>query len=107
VHKTVDQTQNCEDILMNFLISHVIKLPPIKVTQRKIYKESMLPNSGKNSPWLEAEHFNTRQRCMNVFVNYFGYMPLIRSSVRLDPLLFKDPVSMTRKKYKQIENVGS
>ncbi|XP_064652154.1 exostosin-1-like [Lineus longissimus] len=107
VHKTVDQTQNCEDILMNFLVSHVIKLPPIKVTQRKIYKEAMVPNSGKNSVWLEAEHFNTRQTCINVFVNYFGYMPLIRSSVRLDPLLFKDPVSMTRKKYKQIENVGS
>lgn len=38
--KTVDQSHNCEDILMNFLVSHVTRRPPIKVTQRKQYKES-------------------------------------------------------------------
>lgn len=37
--KTVEQTNNCEDILMNFLISHITKQSPIKVTQRKHYKE--------------------------------------------------------------------
>lgn len=44
LHKTVEQSQNCEDILMNFLVSHVTRRPPIKVTQRKVYKES--PASG-------------------------------------------------------------
>lgn len=39
LHKTVEQSQNCEDILMNFLVSHVTHRPPIKVTQRKQYKE--------------------------------------------------------------------
>jgi hypothetical protein len=39
LHKTVEQSQNCEDILMNFLVSHVTRRPPIKVTQRKQYKE--------------------------------------------------------------------
>lgn len=38
--KTVEQSHNCEDILMNFLVSHVTRRPPIKVTQRKQYKES-------------------------------------------------------------------
>ena len=33
---------NCEDILMNFLVSAVTKLPPIKVTQKKQYKETMM-----------------------------------------------------------------
>ena len=37
--KTVDQAKNCEDILMNFLVAHVTQKPPIKVTQRKQYKE--------------------------------------------------------------------
>ena len=37
--KTVQQSNNCEDILMNFLVSHVTRQPPIKVTQRKHYKE--------------------------------------------------------------------
>lgn len=39
LHKTVEQSQNCEDILMNFLVSHVTRRPPIKVTQRKQYKD--------------------------------------------------------------------
>lgn len=37
--KTVQQSSNCEDILMNFLISHVTRKAPIKVTQRKGYKD--------------------------------------------------------------------
>lgn len=40
LHKTVEQSQNCEDILMNFLVSHVTRRPPIKVTQRKLYKDT-------------------------------------------------------------------
>jgi len=38
----VDQMSNCEDILMNFLVAAVSKLPPIKVTQKKQYKEPMM-----------------------------------------------------------------
>lgn len=34
-------------------------------------------------------------------------MPLLRSNVRLDPVLYRDPVSNLRKKYRQIEQVGS
>lgn len=40
LHKTVEQAQNCEDILMNFLVSHVTRRPPIKLTQRKQYKDT-------------------------------------------------------------------
>ncbi|CAH1772369.1 unnamed protein product [Owenia fusiformis] len=103
--KTVNQLHNCEDILMNFVVSHLTKQPPIKVTQRKLYKDSMAP--GRTSKWLEAEHFNQRQICMNTFVDAFGYVPLKRSSARFDPLLYKDPVANFRKKYKQIEAVVS
>lgn len=38
----VDRMANCEDILMNFLVSAVTKQPPIKVTQKKQYKETMM-----------------------------------------------------------------
>ncbi|KAK3579845.1 hypothetical protein CHS0354_015261 [Potamilus streckersoni] len=101
---TVDQSQNCEDILMNFLVSHVTKLPPIKVTHRKQFRESMVNSSNsKGSQVKEAYHFTQRQVCVDTFVNIFGYMPLVRSKLRMDPLLFKDPVSNLRKKYKQIE----
>ncbi|CAB0042505.1 unnamed protein product [Trichogramma brassicae] len=105
LHKTVEQSQNCEDILMNFLVSHIIRRPPIKVTQRKIYKDTTV--AGKRSPWNDPDHFIQRQTCMNTFVAVFGYMPLLRSNVRLDPILFKEPVSSMRKKHRQIESVHS
>lgn len=107
LHKTVDQSQNCEDILMNFLVSHVTKFPPIKVTQRKQYKESMLPGSKSfPTPWNDPDHFVQRQTCINTFATIFGTMPLVRSNMRLDPVLFKDPVSNLRKKYRKLELVG-
>ncbi|XP_019864522.1 exostosin-1 [Aethina tumida] len=105
LHKTVEQSQNCEDILMNFLVSHVTRRPPIKVTQRKQYKEQS--SAGTWSPWNDPDHFIQRQTCLNTFAAVFGYMPLIRSKLRLDPVLFKDPVSNKRKKYRRIELVGS
>lgn len=36
-----------------------------------------------------------------------SYMPLLRSNLRLDPVLYRDSVSNLRKKYRQIELVGS
>ncbi|KAI3358752.1 hypothetical protein L3Q82_015155 [Scortum barcoo] len=99
----VDRTSNCEDILMNFLVSAVTHLPPIKVAQRKQYKELPGPQGTKSVPWANPEHFNQRQECVNTFANWFGYMPLVHSQFRLDPVLFKDQVSVLRKKYKDLE----
>ncbi|TRY55470.1 hypothetical protein DNTS_004894 [Danionella cerebrum] len=86
----VDQLSNCEDLLMNFLVSAVTKMPPIKVTQKKQYKETMM---------------GQRQTCMNRFASWFGTMPLVHSQMRLDPVLFKDQVSILRKKYRDIERL--
>ena len=38
----VDSLSNCEDILMNFLVSIVTQRPPIKVTHKKQYKDAMM-----------------------------------------------------------------
>uniref|UniRef100_A0A8C4YW79 Exostosin-like 1 n=1 Tax=Gopherus evgoodei TaxID=1825980 RepID=A0A8C4YW79_9SAUR len=84
----IDQLSNCEDILMNFLVSAVTKLPPIKVTQKKQHQEA--------AP-------QQRQDCLNRFAAWFGYMPLVHSQLRLDPVLFKDQVSVLRKKYRHLE----
>uniref|UniRef100_A0A8C5DQ17 Exostosin-1b-like n=1 Tax=Gouania willdenowi TaxID=441366 RepID=A0A8C5DQ17_GOUWI len=101
----VDQMSNCEDILMNFLVSSVSKLPPIKVTQKKQYKETMMGQSSRASRWADPDHFAQRQTCMNKFSNWFGTMPLVHSQMRLDPILFKDQVSILRKKYRDIERL--
>lgn len=55
------------------------------------------------APWTNPEHFTQRQECINSFVSWFGYMPLVHSQLRLDPVLFKDHVSVLRKKYKDLE----
>lgn len=120
---------------MNFLVSHVTRRPPIKVTQRKLYKDTTVAGIRQvlsiqvlyrrilqyhiviifltrasldfRSPWNDPDHFIQRQTCMNTFVAVFGYMPLLRSNMRLDPVLFKDSVSNLRKKYRQIELVSN
>ncbi|XP_028837204.1 exostosin-1a-like [Denticeps clupeoides] len=99
----VDQLSNCEDILMNFLVSAVTKTPPIKITQKKQYKETMMGQTSRATRWADPDHFAQRQTCMNKFSSWFGSMPLVHSQMRLDPLLFKDQVSILRKKYKGIE----
>lgn len=43
------------------------------------------------------------QDCINRLATGFGHMPLVSSRVRLDPVLFKDPVSVQRKKYRSLE----
>jgi len=98
---TIQSYRGCEHLLMNFLVSHVTKRPPIKVTQRKKYKDIL----AKVDPIAEAENFSQKQTCLNIFFSGFGYMPLIKSQMRLDPVLFKDPVSNLRKKFKKMELV--
>ncbi|NXI59610.1 EXT1C protein, partial [Chloroceryle aenea] len=41
LRELVDGLATCEDILMNVLVAAVTKLPPIKVTQQKQYKETV------------------------------------------------------------------
>ncbi|XP_037274398.2 exostosin glycosyltransferase 1 ttv isoform X1 [Rhipicephalus microplus] len=102
LRQTVDAAHNCEDILMNFLVSQVTRLPPIKVTQRKQYRDT---GQGYPSAWNDPDHFVQRQACINAFATYWGHMPLVRSSLRLDPVLFRDPVSNLRKRYRRIDRV--
>nr|XP_002128024.1 exostosin-1-like [Ciona intestinalis] len=108
LRKTVDETSNCEDILMNMLVAHVTRLPPVKVTQKKQYKDTSasqpyVNHAGVVSRWSDPRHFAERQTCMQSFEAWFGYMPLISSETRFDPSLYKDNVSVTRKKYPKIE----
>lgn len=98
---TIESYRGCEHLLMNFLVSHVTKQAPIKVTQRKKYKDASAPRD----ELVEAEEFSQKQTCINIFSSGFGYMPLVKSQLRLDPVLFKDPVSNLRKKFRKMELV--
>ncbi|NWR57152.1 EXT1C protein, partial [Bucorvus abyssinicus] len=128
LRELVDSLATCEDILMNILVAAVTKLPPIKVTQRKQHKETVpqqvgckdgdvgTPQSRERSPSPlhsppakvkgtagAASVFSQRQDCLNQLADWFGYVPLVSSQLRLDPVLFKDQVSVLRKKYPHLE----
>jgi len=104
----VSQLQVCEDILFNFLVAHVVRHPPIKLAQRHSASQSssfpvdpirVLTDGTDIQKKLSTHHY-----CINRFIEEFGYMPLLRSEVRYDPLLYKDNVSVLRKKYRHMEN---
>ncbi|KAF4800092.1 Exostosin-1c [Turdus rufiventris] len=127
LRELVDGLAACEDILMNVLVAAVTKLPPIKVTQRKQHKEGVVqqaecgdgaagtPPAGQGSPpaprsapakaegTAGSRRSSQRQDCLNQLADWFGYMPLVSSQLRLDPVLFKDQVSVLRKKYPSLE----
>ncbi|XP_047583515.1 exostosin-like 1 [Lutra lutra] len=93
-----DEAPSCVDVLMNSLVAAVTKLPPIKVPYGKQRLEASPPLApGGPDPQPPA------QDCINQMVAEFGYMPLVSSRLRLDPVLFKDPVSVLRKKYRSLE----
>lgn len=100
VHRIVEHLGACEDIAMNFLVADIAKKPPIKILPQKVFQDLYSKNT-KHSKLVQLhEH---RQRCMETLVDIFGYMPLIKSQVRMDPLLYKDPVSNLRKQYRLLE----
>lgn len=55
------------------------------------------------SPRLRSDPRPAAEDCINQMAAGFGHMPLVSSRLRLDPVLFKDPVSVLRKKYRSLE----
>jgi len=82
----------------DFLVSHITKQSPIKVTQRKktVNSETLFDSW---MAWID------RKSCFHQLMNSFGYIPLMKSQVRLEPLLYKDAVSSIRKKYRKLESI--
>ncbi|XP_067929536.1 exostosin-1-like [Watersipora subatra] len=82
----------CSDILLNFIISDAVGLPPVKVGQRLSFKST-------------PEQLAVHDSCMTLVYETFGYLPLKLSHIRLDPALFKDNVARVRKRYPLMEKL--
>nr|XP_033793552.1 exostosin-like 3 isoform X1 [Geotrypetes seraphini]XP_033793553.1 exostosin-like 3 isoform X1 [Geotrypetes seraphini]XP_033793554.1 exostosin-like 3 isoform X1 [Geotrypetes seraphini]XP_033793555.1 exostosin-like 3 isoform X1 [Geotrypetes seraphini]XP_033793556.1 exostosin-like 3 isoform X1 [Geotrypetes seraphini]XP_033793557.1 exostosin-like 3 isoform X1 [Geotrypetes seraphini] len=85
IRDMVDEYINCEDIAMNFLVSHITRKPPIKVTSRWTFRCPGCPQALSH----DDSHFHERHKCINFFVNVYGYMPLLYTQFRVDSVLFK------------------
>ncbi|KAI6231615.1 Exostosin-2 [Aphelenchoides besseyi] len=79
---------NCEDIAINFLVSHLTRRPPIK-TSPSINTSGKFANSG-GLHQRGKSHYENRSNCIAMFVKIFGYNPLIVSEWRADSLLYRE-----------------
>ena len=94
IRDKVDEFMNCEDIAMNFLISHFTRQPPKKVTSRWTFRCPGCPVTLSE----DDSHFQERHQCINYFAEVYGYNPLLYTQYRLDSVLFKTRIPPEKKK---------
>ncbi|OXU17778.1 hypothetical protein TSAR_011354 [Trichomalopsis sarcophagae] len=94
IRDKVDEYMNCEDIAMNFLVAHITRKPPVKVTSRWTFRCPGCPVSLSE----DDTHFQERHRCINFFSQVFGYMPLLNTQYRADSILFKTRIPHDKQK---------
>ena len=89
IRDKVDEFMNCEDIAMNFLVSHLTRQPPVKVKRMltkfleryfQLVLLSFLFSTQVTSRWTfrcpgcpvslseDETHFQERHKCINFFV---------------------------------------
>ena len=106
IHELMSTSEICQDMVLNFIVSDVTSLPPVKILDRKPYKEDIVNLYKRRQSSATKEHFTrfeARRQCFEALVDEFGYMPLVHTNVRFDPVLYKDPISNFRKKYRLLE----
>ncbi|XP_030387094.1 exostosin-3 [Scaptodrosophila lebanonensis] len=94
IRDKVDEYMNCEDIAMNFLVSHITRRPPVKVTSRWTFRCPGCPVSLSE----DDTHFQERHKCINFFSQVFGYTPLLNTQYRADSILFKTRIPHDKQK---------
>jgi len=94
VREAVDEFTNCEDLAMNFLVAHLTRRPPVKVTSRWTFRCPGCPVSLSE----DDSHFQERHACLNLFTRVYGYMPLLYTQYRADSVLFKTRIPPDKQK---------
>ncbi|KAM3723091.1 Exostosin-2 [Dirofilaria immitis] len=85
IREKVDEFMNCEDLAMNFLVSHITREPPIKTTS----KWTLRCPTCKTSLYQRTTHYLQRHECIQFFTQVYGYNPLLFTQLRVDSVLFK------------------
>ncbi len=89
--EVADTSVHCLSIVFNSVVALYTKLPPILVQHKN-------PNEGSS-----LKEANKRLTCLNMAANALGQMPLIKSFIKFDPVLYRDNVSNFRKKFRKME----
>ncbi|XP_034743757.1 exostosin-like 2 [Etheostoma cragini] len=97
VHALVDETQNCDDIAMNFAVALYLREHSIgkvnkpsgvfvkPVDLRNLEKDA---RSGYQGMWHRPEHLLQRSYCMNRLTQIYGFMPLCFSNLMVSQFGF-------------------
>ncbi|KAG5847953.1 hypothetical protein ANANG_G00131750 [Anguilla anguilla] len=92
VHALVDDTQNCDDIAMNFVVAMQLGAGPraagvfVKpVDLRNLERDA---RSGHLGMWHRPEHLLQRSHCLNRLAQIYGSMPLRYSNIMLSQFGF-------------------
>uniref|UniRef100_A0A8C5UGF4 Exostosin-like 2 n=2 Tax=Malurus TaxID=55806 RepID=A0A8C5UGF4_9PASS len=89
VYALIDETQNCDDIAMNFLVAkHTGKPSGVFVKPVDIRNLEKDTNSGYSGMWHRAEHLLQRSYCVNKLVNIYDGMPLKYSNIMISQFGF-------------------
>nr|CAD2181850.1 unnamed protein product [Meloidogyne enterolobii] len=94
IRDKVDEWTNCEDLAMNFLVSHLSRKPPIKTTSKWTLRCPTCKESLSNNLY----YFDERHKCIQFFIKVYGYNPLLFSQFRADSVLFKTRVPSNHQK---------
>ncbi|KAM8850603.1 exostosin-like 2 isoform 2-T2 [Spinachia spinachia] len=90
VHALVDETQNCDDIAVNFAVALYLREHSVgsvdkasgvfvkPVDLRNLEKDA---NSGYQGMWHRPEHLLQRSYCLNRLTQIYGFMPLCFSNL--------------------------
>lgn len=89
---------------MNFLVANLTGKSPIKVAPRKKFKCPECVNADPFSVDLSdmTAHMTERSECINRFANIYGRLPLRAVEFRADPVLYKDNLPDSFKKFNDI-----
>ncbi|XP_008049231.1 exostosin-like 2 isoform X1 [Carlito syrichta] len=89
VHALIDETQNCDDIVMNFIIAkHIGKTSGVFVKPVNMNNLEKETNGGYSGMWHRAEHFLQRSYCLNKLVHIYDSMPLKYSNILISQFGF-------------------
>ncbi|EHB02166.1 Exostosin-like 2 [Heterocephalus glaber] len=89
IHALIDETQNCDDIAMNFLIAkHIGKTSGVFVKPVYMFNWEKETNTGYSGMWHRAEHFLQRSYCINKLVKIYDSMPLKYSNIMISQFGF-------------------
>lgn len=83
IRDLVDNSRNCEDIAMQFMIANVTGNPPIYV-KGHLGDLGSLNGISTSTNIVSAKHMGKRSECLNSLVAAYGRNPLVSSHIIVD-----------------------